>query len=139
MPFDASSFDFVVASEVLEHLSTTQLTAGLAGISRLLRPGGWFIGTVPFAEDLAAGETVCQHCGAKQHRWGHQQSFDLERMSRLLRTAFPGGKVVLRRTAFPDWNRSVSGLVKSALRVLLAHRGAGIAQPSLFFRVNSAG
>jgi SAM-dependent methyltransferase len=139
MPFDARSFDFVVASEVLEHLTTAQLTAGLAEINRLLKPGGWFIGTVPFAEDLASGATVCQQCGATQHRWGHQQSFDLDRMSGLLSAAFPGGKVSLRRTAFPDWSRSVTGLAKSALRVLLAKRGVAIAQPSLFFRVNTAG
>src|SRR5688500_15472017 len=62
LPHADASLDFVVASEVLEHLSEEQRQAGLAEIARVLRPGGWFLGTVPHAEDLAEQSTVCPHC-----------------------------------------------------------------------------
>ena len=74
-------FDFVVASEVLEHLDHDQRRAGIAQVARLLRPGGWFLGTVPYCEDLAANQVVCPACGERFHRWGHQTAFEIGRAS----------------------------------------------------------
>jgi methionine biosynthesis protein MetW len=45
LPFDADSFDVVVCVEVLEHLFDPQ--RAIKNISRVLKPGGIFIATVP--------------------------------------------------------------------------------------------
>ena len=75
MPLESATFDFVVASEVLEHLIVEQRESGLQEIARVLKPGGWFLGTVPYEENLAAGQTVCPECGVVFHRWGHFTTF----------------------------------------------------------------
>src|SRR5688572_22223872 len=51
IPLGDESRNFVVASEVLEHLTRTQREAGLVEIARVLRRGGRFLGTVPHAEN----------------------------------------------------------------------------------------
>ena len=126
------SLDFVVASEVLEHLTTQQRAAGLDEISRILRPGGCFLGTVPHAENLAEQETVCPHCGEVFHRWGHQASFTLSSVRELLATRFKIAS--LQRTAFVDlWGRGLRGFVKGALRLALAKLGEPIAVPVIWW------
>lgn len=45
LPFETSAFDVVTMLAVLEHLS--QPEAIVAEVMRVLRPGGWFVGTVP--------------------------------------------------------------------------------------------
>ncbi len=45
IPIPASSFDVVVAGEVIEHLPYPEIT--IAEISRILKPEGLFIGSVP--------------------------------------------------------------------------------------------
>jgi 2-polyprenyl-3-methyl-5-hydroxy-6-metoxy-1,4-benzoquinol methylase len=45
IPLSASSFDVVVAGEVLEHLPYPEIT--VAEVSRILKPNGLFIGSVP--------------------------------------------------------------------------------------------
>src|SRR5690349_15588906 len=42
MPFDDGQFDAVIMSEVIEHLEAEVLTATLAEVERVLRPGGRF-------------------------------------------------------------------------------------------------
>lgn len=49
LPFDASSFDAVLCSQVLEHVFTPEVF--LAEIYRVLRPGGVLLLAVPFAWD----------------------------------------------------------------------------------------
>ena len=52
MEIESNQFDAVVASEVLEHLRDEQRAAGLAEIAPVLKPGGWFLCTVPYNENL---------------------------------------------------------------------------------------
>ncbi len=73
--FGDQAFDFVVMSEVLEHLNDDVLTRTLGEASRVLRDGGRFLGTVTANENLASSETICPACGNQFHRWGHEQSF----------------------------------------------------------------
>lgn len=47
LPFDNASFDVVVLSEVLEHLPYPEITLG--EITRILRPNGKLVGSVPNA------------------------------------------------------------------------------------------
>ncbi len=50
LPFEDSSFDVVVITEVLEHLPYTDIT--LSEINRILKPGGKIVGSVPNATRL---------------------------------------------------------------------------------------
>jgi SAM-dependent methyltransferase len=132
MDLPSATFDAVVASEVLEHLNDSQRAAGLAEIARILKPGGWFLGTVPYNENLKAGDVICPCCGALFHRWGHQKSFQVETLRRELAPHFDVRE--LRRTAFVSFgDRGLGGKVKSLARLWLARLGQMIAIPSLYW------
>ena len=132
IPLSDASLEFVVASEVLEHLSGQQREAGLTQIARVLKRGGWFLGTVPHAENLAEQEAVCPCCGQVFHRWGHQASFTLTSMRELLAPRFQIEQ--LQRTAFAHlFGRGVGGFVKGMTRLLLAKLGEPIAVPTIWW------
>ena len=57
--------------EVMEHLTPDQTVVTYAEISRILRPGGHLIITVPNAEDLEANSVACPECGCVFHRMQH--------------------------------------------------------------------
>jgi len=88
LPFADDTFDAVVVSEVLEHLTSELTRSGLFEIRRVLVYGGEIIGTVPCEENLADGVVVCPECGEVFHKVGHLQSFDTAKMSALLRSVF---------------------------------------------------
>ena len=124
MPFPAKQFDAVVMSEVVEHLDLDILDQTLAEVSRVLRPGGRFIGTVPARERLEESEVVCPHCQHHFHRWGHRSSFNVASMRALLEPRFEIETVHERFFNEWDsvgWNRRLGGLVKK----LLSWRGMG--------------
>lgn len=50
MPFDDNSFDTALATEVLEHCPDPRIT--LSETYRVLKPGGYFVFTVPFLWNL---------------------------------------------------------------------------------------
>jgi len=75
IPVSDSFFDFVVCSEVLEHLTDNQLKDSLPELYRVTKKNGYIIGTVPNNEKLFENVTVCPNCDYKYHRWGHWQSF----------------------------------------------------------------
>lgn len=132
LPFDERMFDFVVASEVLEHLSAEQGRLGVAEIARVLKPNGWFIGTVPYNEDMLGNQAVCPKCGEVFHRWGHQRTFDLDTMAAELSPHFH--HLELKRTAFVALRgRSLAGKLSGMMRKLLAWRGVQVAIPSIYF------
>jgi hypothetical protein len=98
----------------------------------VLRRGGWFLGTVPHAENLAAQEAVCPCCGQVFLRWGHQVSFSLASMRELLATRFHVEH--LRRTAFVDlFGRDLGGFLKGSARIVLAKLGEPIAVPTIWW------
>jgi len=59
---DAASCDLVVCTETIEHLFPPDFTAGLAEISRVLKPGGRFLASVPLEE--RPNFVVCPECHA---------------------------------------------------------------------------
>ena len=132
LPMETETYDFVIASEVLEHLTPSQRSGGLAEIARVLKPGGWFLGTVPHDENLLSGQVVCPDCGVVFHRWGHFKSFTLENMKEELTPHF--SLVEVRRTAFVSFSRGILGNIKSLVRVLLAKWGQPIAVPSILWQ-----
>ena len=132
MSFSEDSLDFVVASEVLEHLNDEQLGKGLSETVKVLRKGGWFIGTVPYCEDLASNEVICPRCQEVFHRWGHQTSFDLNSMRSKLLSYF--SYVFVKRRCFVSLHeRDLVGKIKGITRLILAHYGVSIAIPNLYF------
>ena len=59
---DSASCDLVICTETLEHLFPADFTAGLAEISRVLRPGGRLLASVPLEE--RPNFVVCPECRA---------------------------------------------------------------------------
>ncbi|RLF06713.1 MAG: hypothetical protein DRJ64_04190 [Thermoprotei archaeon] len=115
MPFQNVLFDVVIMSEVLEHLENVTIAETLVEVSRVLKPGGRFIGTVPADEHLQANLVVCPHCGERFHRWGHVQSFSKEQLLDLLKQNFKNVRV--RRMYYLDslrlnWKGKISGVLK---------------------------
>lgn len=84
LKFENNSFDAVFCTEVLEHLTTAQLSEGLNEVNRVIKESGFFVVTVPFDEILDNNSFVCPACGHKFHQVGHMQSFDKKRMANLL-------------------------------------------------------
>lgn len=124
MPFPDRHFDFVVMSEVLEHLDEDVFEATLLEVRRVLRPGGRFIGTVPAREKLENSIVVCPYCGIQFHRWGHKRSFSVGTLTVALK------QYLLVDSAyeqfFIDWEsvglwRKLQGLIKK----FLSWRGIG--------------
>ncbi len=118
LPFSDSFFDAVVVSEVLEHLNPEVTQAGLQEIRRVLKPGGRILGTVPSREVLSAQVAVCPCCGKRFHKWGHAQSFDPEKMRRLLRNYFRAVRVIERPFvpwSILNWKGKCVGLFKLLL------------------------
>lgn len=117
MPFPDHSFDTVVMSEVLEHLDDEGLRATLAEVRRVLVPEGRFIGTVPADENLLENQTICPHCGALFHRWGHVQSFSESRLRAVLEVQFAAVRTSRRYFADPaklNWKGRLVRLAKLA-------------------------
>lgn len=132
MPFDDRSFDFVIASEVIEHLNKTQFQDGLAETERVLKDRGWFIGTVPYCEDLSLNEVVCPRCQHVFHRWGHQRSFDLNLLRQELLRFFYDVRV--KRKVFVSFrSRNLPGKIKGLVRIILGHYGVKVAVPNIYF------
>ncbi|MFC1650383.1 methyltransferase domain-containing protein [Candidatus Latescibacterota bacterium] len=72
LPYDDSSFDAVVASEIVEHLDNPR--DAVSEVARVLRPGGYFIVSTPYKEQLRY--TLCIHCNEKTPVNAHLHSFD---------------------------------------------------------------
>ena len=138
LPFDDGSFDFVVASEVLEHLTDAELKTAMSEIRRVLAPGGNFLGTVPFEELLKDNESICPHCGELFHRWGHQQTFTSAKMHATLSQQLDVRAMKVR--AFVSFkNRNWKGKIKSAFKFMLGALGEQVADPHLYFQARKSG
>ena len=133
IPFEPDTFDKVIMTEVLEHLVTGTLHETLDEVRRVLKPGGEFTGTVPFREELAAGEVMCPNCQVQFHRWGHEQRFDVASLHALFTEH---GLVVTRAypRAFPDFRRpGIALFAKAVFRYLLGRLGEPLVGPNLYF------
>lgn len=102
IPFQDNSFDVVIMSEVVEHLEDAVIAETLREISRVLKPNGRYLGTVPADEKLEKSQIMCPKCGEIFHKVGHVQSFSKKRLSNLLRHDFR--HVVVRYAYLADWH-----------------------------------
>jgi len=132
LPFGDRSFEAVAASEVFEHLTDEQRETGLAELGRVLMPGGWLVGTVPYRENLDEQRVACPDCGAVFHRWGHVCSFDEARITEELSPHFVVTHIDHR--AFVEFRgRSIKRLVSGAAVWVMGRLGMAPADPHIFF------
>ncbi len=127
IPWPELTFDVVVMSEVLEHLTDDTLYQSLGEVRRVLKCGGRFMGTVPAHERLEDSLAVCPDCGKRFHRWGHMQSFDGKRLEMLLRGYFESWLIkerVFITWSSLNWKGKITAAIKSALCSCGVH-GAG--------------
>jgi len=64
LPFADASIDLVISMQVFEHLRAPWLAAG--EVSRVLRPGGWFVGSVAFLKPYHGSYFHMTHEGIRQ-------------------------------------------------------------------------
>ncbi len=134
LPFEDSMFDFCIASEVFEHLKPEELTTALREIKRVLRPGGRLLGTVPARENLNAQLVVCPKCSEKFHRWGHEQTFGLEKIKETLLSQFKIEEV--RECLFVNWKTlNWKGRIPAALKYFLKQMGSKVSGANIYFCV----
>ncbi len=132
LPVPSESMDVVICTEVLEHIPCEHLSSGIAEIHRVLKPRGALIGTVPYRENLVDNEVYCTHCQHIFHRWGHQQSFDEDKMRSLLEACFE--LRVVRQKYFPSWTApSWKTRLTSAARYAFSLVGIYGSNTNLFF------
>lgn len=84
LPFQDGTFQTAFLCDVIEHLTDEQISLGLQQTHRVLGPGGHFIVTTPFKEDLERNYVACPECGHRFHRYGHHQTFDEDRIRNML-------------------------------------------------------
>ncbi len=130
-PYSDNFFDVVFCSEVLEHLSDEQINLGLLEIKRVLKDGGWLIGTVPYNENLLENQVVCPCCGKVFHRWGHLQSFESNKLSQILDPVF--GVESIKIVYFPIWSKNWKGNLTSLGKKMLSLLGIHGSEEHLFF------
>lgn len=86
IPFQDKSFDLVLTSEMLEHLSDSDLSKTIEEISRIAKK--YIIISVPNNENLAISHAKCEKCMKVFHVWHHIQSFNKKRIIDLIGTEF---------------------------------------------------
>jgi len=112
LPFPDSSFDLVMANDVLEHLYEDAFKKGLTELARVARK--YVLITVPFMENLLYGTTFCGICGNTYHVNGHLRSFDLETLRtlfskpwRVIEVCFSGQLWISPRSTYVDLLRTL--------------------------------
>lgn len=136
IPFSDQSVDVVVMSEVLEHLTDEVLTATVSEVFRVLKPGGRFLGTVPFEENLKQSEVMCPNCSNVFHKVGHVQSFTASRLMGFLSDCFDPEKGSVQVSYLPSWKiLNLRGKVVSSLIKCLEMFGVHSSKSNLVFEM----
>jgi SAM-dependent methyltransferase len=76
LPFADGSFDLVLSSEMLEHMTDEDYAGALSEMRRVTRR--YLLLSVPYREDLGFRVIRCPRCGWRGHVWGHRRSFTAE-------------------------------------------------------------
>lgn len=138
IPFPDNWFDVVIMSEVVEHLEDDVIADTLREITRVLRPRGRYLGTVPADERLEAHQVVCPKCGELFHPVGHVQSFSKERLSRLLQRDFQD--VTVKHVYLVGWQMlNWKGRLKWLVKKGLSYAGVTGAGQNLYFEAARRG
>lgn len=87
IPFDSDTFDAIICTDVIEHLTDDILNKGLEEMYRVLKPNRHIIISTLLEEDLERLACVCPDCGKAFHINGHVQSFTREELIDRLKKA----------------------------------------------------
>lgn len=85
LPFLMNSFDFIIASEIIEHVQDP--TAFVEKLFNVLKPGGNLIITTPYKEKIQY--SLCIHCNNPTPLHAHLHSFD----EKILTSLYSGNDV----------------------------------------------
>ncbi len=86
LPFESSSFDWVVAIDVLEHLNDDQ--PFLQELRRILRPGGQAVVTVPNGDPKLLANRIKWQIGMTPEVYGHTRAgYTVDELSQSVRQA----------------------------------------------------
>jgi len=110
------------------------MEVGLKEILRVLKPGGYLLGTVPSQEDLSDNEVICPNCGQIFHRWGHQQNFDQTSLDNI----FPNGLkvMVIKPKLFISWRGlNLKRRVATFIKLLLFYLDSHGSNETLYFQL----
>lgn len=83
LPFKDKDFDTCFCTDVIEHLSDSDLPKCVSEINRVLKTGGYGIFSTIDNEVLANSTVTCPECGCEFHTRGHCQVFNRDRISTL--------------------------------------------------------
>jgi SAM-dependent methyltransferase len=81
LPFRSSSFELVMATEILEHLPAADRRRALLEMRRVSKR--LVLVSVPFRENLREELCLCSDCGAVFHLYGHMDRFELQSVATL--------------------------------------------------------
>lgn len=120
LPFRAGSFDGVLSMQVLEHLRAPW--DAVEEVARVLRPGGWFVGSVAFLKPYHESYFHMTHDGVRElmERAGMEaEKFDGAQSLTytLYDWLLPIGSRPFRRTLFGAVDRSLQWLRATAWRL----------------------
>lgn len=122
IPFGDGYFDGVVMTEVIEHMTREAMEQTFAEVKRVLKPGGLFLGTIPSDEDLSVDLVVCPKCGERFNKWGHQQTFTIEKFRGELSRHFT--VLTVKNKFFIPWNiLNWKGKIDSAVKYFMFKAG----------------
>lgn len=79
LPFKEGVFDYIVASEIIEHV--VHPSEFVKNLMRILKPGGTLIVTTPYKEKIRY--TLCVHCNNPTPIHAHIHSFDEKTLTNL--------------------------------------------------------
>jgi SAM-dependent methyltransferase len=103
LPFADGSFDLVLSSEMLEHLSPDDYRRAISEMSRVTRR--YLLLTVPYREDLRFRQVRCPRCGWRGHVWGHRRLFTPESLAHDIWGFAPIEARVFGPVQHPHWPR----------------------------------
>lgn len=83
-PADDDQFDFIVCSEVIEHVLDQDFDSFMRALIGRIAPGGRLIITTPMNENLEQNDCYCPVCDHLFHRWQHQRSWAAAQLEGLM-------------------------------------------------------
>jgi protein-L-isoaspartate O-methyltransferase len=112
LEFADESFDLVFCAEVLEHIPPPMLGRACSELARVSRT--YILVGVPYKQDIRLGRTTCTACGGISPPWGHVNTFDEDRLTRLFPGFFPAkqsfvGQTISKTNFFSCWLMDLAG------------------------------